>query len=135
MRLNNYLNAIFRNMGLMLAFFLIVNSINPEIFGIGFARLLAVLSVAVTCYEIFVCSTSLQKTVKNLLRAFGVMLIGFIALVIYDSKINYLRTAIMFALYALIYFVLLIAIEIIQRKHIEGINKKLRELNGGDDEQ
>ena len=134
MRLNNYLNAIFRNMGLMLALFLIVNSINPKIYGIGFVRLLAVLSVAVTCYEIFVCSTSLQKTVKNLLRAFGVMLIAFIALAIYNSKINYLRTVIMFVLYALIYFVLLIAIEIIQRKHIEGINKRLRELNGGDNE-
>lgn len=134
MRLNNYLNAIFRNMGLMLALFLIVNSINPEIYGIGFVRLLAVLSVAVTCYEIFVCSTSLQKTVKNLLRAFGVMLIAFIALAIYNSKINYLRTVIMFVLYALIYFGLLIAIEIIQRKHIEGINKRLRELNGGDNE-
>ena len=134
MRLNNYLNAIFRNMGLMLALFLIVNLINPEIYGIGFVRLLAVLSVAVTCYEIFVCGTSLQKTVKNLLRAFGVMLIAFIALAIYNSKINYLRTAIMFALYALIYFGLLIAIEIIQRKHIEGINKRLRELNGGDNE-
>ncbi|MBQ8392767.1 MAG: hypothetical protein IJX51_03235 [Clostridia bacterium] len=135
MRLNNYLNAIFRNLGIMLVLFLIVNLIDSEIYGIGFARLLAILSVAITCYDIFVCGTSLQKTVKNLLRAFGGMLIAFIALVIYNNKINYLRTGIMFVLYALIWFGLLIAIEIIQRKHIEVINKRLRELNGGNDEQ
>ncbi len=132
MKAKLYINMSLRNLGLVWIVFLVANLINADIYHIKFAQLLAILTVAVTCYDIFICQLSMGKVLKSILRSFGCLAIGLLLLILlYHPSSNKIPSLILtFVVYAIIYFTVLIIMEIIQKKHIEKINKKLAELNG-----
>lgn len=132
MKAKFYINTSLRNLGLGWILFIVANLINPDIYHVKFAQLLAILTVAVTCYDIFICQLSMGKVLKSILRSFGCFAIGLLILVLfYHPTSNRILSLILtFAAYAVIFFVFLIIMEIIQKKRIEKINKKLKELNG-----
>ena len=131
----SYINIILWTLGLNFLVFLFVNFIDPKIYSVEFGRLLAIISIGVSAYCLYISNTDLGKTSKRLLTVFGTMLIGFLALLVYKYPKNILATVAMFIAYGLIWLGVWVSIEIIQRKHIEKINKKLTELNGEDNDK
>lgn len=131
----SYINIILWTLGLNFLVFLFVNFIDPEIYSVEFGRLLAIISIGVSAYCLYISNTDLGKTSKRLLTVFGTMLIGFLALLVYKYPKNILATVAMFIAYGLIWLGVWVSIEIIQRKHIEKINKRLTELNGEDNDK
>lgn len=131
----SYINIILWTLGLNFLVFLFVNFIDSEIYSVEFGRLLAIISIGVSAYCLYISNTDLGKTSKRLLTVFGTMLIGFLALLVYKYPKNILATVAMFIAYGLIWLGVWVSIEIIQRKHIEKINKRLTELNGEDNDK
>ena len=130
----SYINIILLTLGLNYLVFLLVNLIDPSVYSIEFGRMLAILSIGASAYCLFISNTDFGKTAKRLLTVFGTMLIGFLTLLVYKFPKNILATVMLFTAYALIWLGVWVSIEIIQKKHIERINKRLAELNGDENE-
>ncbi len=128
------INQIFGALGIYFLLFCVANTVKPEIYDNKFAWLLVILGALIAIEGFWVNKTNFNALGKRISLAILIAVTAFTLYALFYEVKRIWHSVILFAVTGVEIFVSYIIEWRVRVWYIERINKKLAELNGGDNE-